>query len=114
MRFTRRKLMTGVGALATAAGGLATMRAAQARYYEGLVSDHFNGVRFVDPHGVSPKSLPDLMRWWTTGQRNSWPAWVPSPYADTPPPRVQGLRVSFVGHASVLMQAAGLNILIDP
>jgi L-ascorbate metabolism protein UlaG (beta-lactamase superfamily) len=116
MRFTRRKLMTGVGAFAAAAGGLATMRAAQARYYEGAISDHFNGVRFVDPHGMAPKSLPDLVRWWTTAQRNSWPAWVPSPHADTPPARVHGraLRVSFVGHASVLLQTAGLNILIDP
>jgi L-ascorbate metabolism protein UlaG (beta-lactamase superfamily) len=116
MRFTRRKLMTGAGALAAAAGGLMTMRAAQARYYEGAVSAHFNGIRFVDPHGMPPKSLPDLMRWWATAQRTNWPLWVPSPHVDQPPARVHGraLRVSFVGHASVLIQTAGLNILLDP
>ena len=116
MRFTRRKLITGVGALAAAAGGLATMRVAQARYYDGAISDHFNGIRFVDPHGMPPKSLPDLMRWWSTAARSSWPAWVPSPHSDHPPARVHGraLRISFVGHASVLLQTAGLNLLIDP
>jgi glyoxylase-like metal-dependent hydrolase (beta-lactamase superfamily II) len=116
MRFTRRKLITGVGAFAAAAGGLATMRAAQARYYDGAITDHFNGVRFVDPHGMPPKSLPDLMRWWATQSRTSWPPWVPSPHADHPPARVAGraLRVSFVGHASALIQTAGVNILLDP
>ena len=38
------------------------------------------------------------------------------PHADTPPPRVDGnkVRLSFVGHASWLIQTAGLNILVDP
>ena len=38
------------------------------------------------------------------------------PHADTPPPRVNGgkVRLSFVGHASWLIQTSGLNILIDP
>jgi L-ascorbate metabolism protein UlaG (beta-lactamase superfamily) len=117
MRFSRRRLITGVSALAAVAGGLAGMRAAQARYYVGSVSDHFDGVHFVDPHGMAPKSLPDLVRWWSMrGGRNAWPSSMPSPYADAPPARVHGrdLRVSFVGHASFLIQTGGLNILLDP
>jgi L-ascorbate metabolism protein UlaG (beta-lactamase superfamily) len=45
-----------------------------------------------------------------------WPEWVPSPHADTPPPQVDGgrARLSFVGHASWLIQSGGLNILVDP
>ena len=36
-------------------------------------------------------------------------------YADTPPQRVtQGVRFSFVGHASWLIQTGGQNILVDP
>ena len=56
-----------------------------------------------------------LDRYWR-GTKAAWPARAPSPYADRPPARVEGagLRVSFVGHASWLIQTAGLNILLDP
>src|SRR3712207_2628179 len=46
-----------------------------------------------------------------------WPDAYPSPFPpDRPPRRVAGdaLRVSFIGHATFLLQAAGLNILTDP
>src|SRR5262249_18422950 len=62
MRFTRRRLIAGFTTMAAAAGGLAGVRAAQARYYDGPLSDHFDGMRFVDPHGMAPKSIPDLVR----------------------------------------------------
>jgi L-ascorbate metabolism protein UlaG (beta-lactamase superfamily) len=117
MRISRRRLITGMAAVAAAAGGLATMRAAQARYYAGALSDHFDGARFIDPHGMAPKSIADQARFWSTRVgRTPWPVSVPSPYADAPPARVAGpaLRVSFVGHASLLIQTAGLNILVDP
>jgi L-ascorbate metabolism protein UlaG (beta-lactamase superfamily) len=86
--------------------------------YSGPVSDHFDGERFFDPDGVPPKSLGQVLRWqFGRGRkRTTWPEWVPSPHADTPPARVEGdtVRLSFVGHVSWLIQAAGLNILIDP
>jgi L-ascorbate metabolism protein UlaG (beta-lactamase superfamily) len=90
------------------------------RYYSGPVSDHFNGERFFDPHGAPPRGRRELNRWlvnrYWRGTRAKWPAWVPSPYSDRPPPRVEGAawRVSYVGHASFLVQTAGLNILLDP
>jgi glyoxylase-like metal-dependent hydrolase (beta-lactamase superfamily II) len=88
------------------------------RYYEGPVSDHFDGTRFFDPDGTPPKSFIRMLRWQfgSDRQRQPWPEWAPSPYADTPPPRVTGdrVRLSFVGHASWLIQTSGLNILIDP
>ena len=86
--------------------------------YSGPITDHFDGVRFFDPHGVPPKSLRDVLRWQfgSRRQRATWPSWVPSPHADQPPPRVTGdkMRLSFVGHASWLIQTAGVNILVDP
>src|SRR5690349_10532286 len=86
--------------------------------YDGPISDHFDGLRFFDPHGAPPKKLAEVLRWQFDGERKrvTWPDWVPSPHADTPPPRVEGdkVRLSFVGHVSWLIQAAGLNILVDP
>jgi L-ascorbate metabolism protein UlaG (beta-lactamase superfamily) len=90
------------------------------RYYTGPVSDHFDGLRFFDPHGASPKNRRDLLRW-MVGRRwrapkSAWPAWAPSPYTDRPPARVQGTawRIAYIGHASLLIQTAGLNLLLDP
>ena len=82
------------------------------------ISDHFDGRIFFDPDGMPPKSLRDVLRWQFGGNRERavWPEWTPSAYNDTPPARVDGdkVRLSFVGHASWLIQTAGLNILVDP
>jgi L-ascorbate metabolism protein UlaG (beta-lactamase superfamily) len=91
---------------------------AQGKPNLGPPSDHFDGERFFDPDGAPPKPLTDLLRWQLgrDRQRQAWPKWVPSPYADTPPQRVDGgkVRLSFVGHVSWLIQVSRLNILIDP
>jgi L-ascorbate metabolism protein UlaG (beta-lactamase superfamily) len=90
------------------------------RYYNGPVSDHFDGERFFDPNGVPPRDRSDLFRWFIDrrwrGTQAKWPVWAPSPFADRPPQRVEGaaLRIAYVGHASFLIQTAGLNILLDP
>jgi L-ascorbate metabolism protein UlaG (beta-lactamase superfamily) len=86
--------------------------------YTGPVSDHFDGTHFFDPDGAPPKKLSEMLQWEFSGRRERqvWPDWVPSPYADTPPRRVDGdiVRFSFVGHVSWLIQTSGLNILVDP
>jgi L-ascorbate metabolism protein UlaG (beta-lactamase superfamily) len=114
---TRRRLLTVLGSLAAAAG-LSVFWASRMKIYDGPVSDHFDGTQFFDPDGVPPRSLAEVLRWQFGGdrQRATWPDWAPSPHADTPPPRVSGdkVRLSFVGHASWLIQTSGLNILIDP
>jgi L-ascorbate metabolism protein UlaG (beta-lactamase superfamily) len=90
------------------------------RYYDGPVSDHFDGARFFDPHGAPPRSRRDLLRWFIDrhwhATKSKWPAWAPSPYVDRPPTRVEGAswRISYVGHASLLIQTTGLNMLLDP
>lgn len=90
-------------------------------YYRGPVTSHFDGQRFFNPDGEGL----DL----STGRRNKllWqqifgdptrPAW-PEKVAVTPgkpPARVDGaaMRVTWIGHATVLVQADGVNILTDP
>jgi L-ascorbate metabolism protein UlaG (beta-lactamase superfamily) len=114
---TRRRifgLLTG----AAAAIGVPSTWMYSMKTYDGPISDHFDGLRFFDPDGVPPKSLGEVLRWQFGGdrQRTRWPVWVPSPYGDTPPAGVSGdrVRLSFIGHASWLIQTSDISILIDP
>jgi L-ascorbate metabolism protein UlaG (beta-lactamase superfamily) len=117
MKLTRRSVL-GLLAGSAAAIGVPSIWLSRMKTYSGPVSDHFDGLHFFDPDGSPPKSLRAVLRWQLGSgrQRADWPVWVPSPHADTPPPRVTGdkVRLSFVGHASWLIQTSGLNILVDP
>ncbi|MDN2565685.1 MBL fold metallo-hydrolase [Aquibium sp. A9E412] len=116
----RRKLLTtvGLGGLgALAVSGLTVGRGRANAYYDGPPSDHFDGRVFFNPDGTPPRHFADLLRWQLGGGKAAWPAAWPSPHPPARPvPRVDGtgLRVTMVGHATLLVQTAGLNILTDP
>jgi L-ascorbate metabolism protein UlaG (beta-lactamase superfamily) len=115
MPFTRRRFLLSLAALGLSASGGSTLWSRFMPHYRGPITDHFNGVHFFDPDGSPPKKLSDVLRWRLTADQQKWPERAPSPFADTPPQRVtSGMRFSFIGHASWLVQVAGLNILIDP
>lgn len=92
-----------------------------ARYYRGPVSGHFDGEHFFNPDGADdalspPGGTGTLLRYVTA--RDNRPVW-PDRVAVTPtkpPARVEGERMlaTWVGHATVLVQTNGLNILTDP
>ena len=105
-------------ALASLAAGVGFVgyRASRNPYYEGPQSAHFDGLRFRIEGFSRDKPFTELLRWRLENARAPWPESFPSPARDKPPQRVEGarLRVSYVGHASFLIQTHGLNILIDP
>ena len=87
------------------------------RYYRGPLSDHFDGTLFFNPNGKPPGRFADLVKWQLGGERAKWPAANPSPFHQAKPDeRIGGgvLRLTMVGHSSLLIQTAGLNILTDP
>ena len=84
------------------------------RYYSGPPSDHFDGVRFFNPgQPSSDAGLGAVLRWKLANGAARWPVSV-SVAPAKPVARHAGLRVTMVGHASLLIQAAGVNILTDP
>lgn len=85
------------------------------RYYRGPVTPHFDGRQFDNPWAPMPEKFWDFLKWRVTAEQGYWPESV-SVSTSVPPRRVTGdaLRVTYVGHASVLLQTQGVNILTDP
>lgn len=86
--------------------------------YSGMVSDHFDGTHFHNYIRFRDAQIEDALRRARReifGRRGSWPRWE-EVATDVPPRRVGGgaLRVTFVNHATVLIQMDSLNILTDP
>ena len=78
-------------------------------------SDHFNGKTFFQPGAHPERGFRDFLHWRFTSRPTPWPAHValaPQP----PPPQPSGDRmvVTWLGHASFLVQTAAGNLLFDP
>ncbi|MEO8562452.1 MAG: MBL fold metallo-hydrolase [bacterium] len=83
-------------------------------YYHGPTSDHFDGVRFFNPGlPTTDRGLADLLRWRISGKRAPWPDSLECLQV-VPAGRADALTVTMVGHASLLIQVAGRNMLVDP
>ncbi len=104
-------------------------------YHAGPQSAHFDGEHFFNPdegEGESPidptkpardsgarRGAPSFMLRWITGssERPPWPERVRVTQAkprDLPPLNAGEMRATWVGHATVLVETPGLNILTDP
>lgn len=79
------------------------------------ISDHYDGNKFFDPHGVELKSLWALIKWQMTSDRVEWPEHVPNKnYLLRPLGVTEKYNVTFINHASFLLQLPGTNVLTDP
>ena len=74
---------------------------------------HFDGRRFHNPDR-DVRGLGDFVKWMRTRQRGQWRDFENTPPGPPPPRRVTDLRVTFVSHATLLVQTGDLNVLTDP
>ena len=108
-----------VGLLLT---GLCVGCALSAPTWKGDQSEHFNGKKFVSPGGPKERfpngmsTVGAFLKWQAESKRGPWREYREEPYG-APPPRevaVGAMRVTFINHATTLIQLDGVNVLTDP
>ncbi|MBC7754545.1 MAG: MBL fold metallo-hydrolase [Moraxellaceae bacterium] len=79
-------------------------------------SDHYDGEKFFQPGAAPARGFLDLLKWQLSGDKKEWPTFR----ENTAKPNLvnevdsNALNVTFINHATFLIQATGLNILTDP
>lgn len=93
--------------------------------HKGETSDHFDGKKFFNPNGHNARDFGDVIKWQFDINRKR-PIWRPVVNSflgekPTPSPKESSrtvsdghLKVTFIGHSTVLLQMDGINILTDP
>ena len=76
-------------------------------------ADHFDGRRFFNPNGANGQSVWNVPRLLLT-PRTRWPSRIPVEPRRPPAIGPDEVVLTFVGHASFLIQVAATNLLIDP
>ena len=83
--------------------------------YRGPVSDHFDGKRFHN-HQSGWQTEGSFLKWQMTKKPTPWPKWIDAQPGPAPMPRVDDgrMRITWVNHATMLVQMDGVNVLTDP
>jgi L-ascorbate metabolism protein UlaG (beta-lactamase superfamily) len=82
-------------------------------------SDHFDGKKFVNPDGAGTHHYGEVLKWWLGGNdKGVWHAYDKNDLPDYSSPKSpvdHGThRITFINHATFLIQLKGQNILTDP
>ncbi len=79
-------------------------------------SDHFDGERFYNPSGTVVKSFWQVLKWQATSNKTAWPEWreLTAKPALTHSGPEGTATVTFVNHATHLIQTPRCNTLTDP
>lgn len=80
------------------------------------ITDHYDGTTFRNQRPITPHGFLDLLKWKLSFKTESWPDVVEPDYVQSiPKERVTDkMVITFITHASFLIQVDGLNILTDP
>jgi L-ascorbate metabolism protein UlaG (beta-lactamase superfamily) len=77
-------------------------------------SDHFDGRKFFNPTGPRLQPLTALPRLMVSTRRTPWPPRIEVPQVEAPAAGPGQIVLTFIGHASFLIQTPFGNVLTDP
>ena len=79
-------------------------------------TDHFDGRLYHNLERTDRRGPMAVLKWFFNRDRRPWPEKILASHGPKPPATVGlgRLRVTFVGHSTVLVQADGVNVLFDP
>lgn len=99
--------------ISVAAGGCAL----SAPTWRGPQTDHFDGAKFMTPDAPSQRAgTGAFFKWQLSRERGVWKPYHDEKPGPPPPHHVADgqMRVTFINHATTLIQLDGVNVLTDP
>jgi L-ascorbate metabolism protein UlaG (beta-lactamase superfamily) len=99
-------------------GGAGVGCALSASVHRGPPGPHFDGTRFVTPgnEDVELRGFRMLLKWQGERKPGPWRPYHDEPAGPRPPPELGPgqMRVTFINHATTLVQLDEVNVLTDP
>ncbi len=81
-----------------------------------MISDHYDGRRFFNPHARASHSFADFLRWRRTRAPEAWPEQFPPAGHPPPPTRAPdgAIALTWIGHSTFVVQTRRVGVLTDP